>query len=177
MLLLGVPFVPFVLAFGGGPKSQGDELIVRTSRFLAAPERKQKEVRVRNGFHKLQYQSRAKNDDCNLCHLPYSSFYLFVNKKKNLLQLNKYLRAMFHTKKFSRDHPRTEMNFEIVDSSIQLPKFIFLSRFSYFMSPILNANPIIANKIDKIGRFEEASAWETKSFWFRQFEICAITAA
>lgn len=38
MLLLGVPFVPFVLAFGGGPKSQGDELIVRTSRFLADPE-------------------------------------------------------------------------------------------------------------------------------------------
>lgn len=44
MLLLGVPFVPFVLAFGGGPKSQGDELIVRTSRFLAAPEMKEKEV-------------------------------------------------------------------------------------------------------------------------------------
>lgn len=43
MLLLGVPpFVPFVVAFGGGPKSQGDELIVRTSRFLAAPEMKQK---------------------------------------------------------------------------------------------------------------------------------------
>lgn len=38
MLLLGVPFVPFVLAFGGGPKSHGDELIVRTSRFLADPE-------------------------------------------------------------------------------------------------------------------------------------------
>lgn len=44
ILLLGVPFVPFVLAFGGGPKSQGDELIVRTSRFLAAPEMKEKEV-------------------------------------------------------------------------------------------------------------------------------------
>lgn len=34
------------------------------------------------------------------------------------------------------------------------------------MSPILNANPIIANKIDKIGRFEEANARETKVFDF-----------
>lgn len=37
VLLLGVPFEPLVV-FDGGPKSHGDELIVRTSRFLAAPE-------------------------------------------------------------------------------------------------------------------------------------------
>lgn len=37
-----VPFVPFVLVFDGGPKSHGDELIVRTSRFLAAPVRRKK---------------------------------------------------------------------------------------------------------------------------------------
>lgn len=69
MLLLGVPFVPFVLAFGGGPKSQGDELIVRTSRFLAAPEMKEKKS-DKKWVSQLWYQSRAKNDDCNLCHVP-----------------------------------------------------------------------------------------------------------
>lgn len=38
MLLLGVPVVPFeVEVFDGGPKSHGDELIVRTSRFFAEP--------------------------------------------------------------------------------------------------------------------------------------------
>lgn len=36
-LLLGVPTVVFVLVFDGGPKSHGDELIVRTSRFFAEP--------------------------------------------------------------------------------------------------------------------------------------------
>lgn len=38
MLLLGVPVVPFeVEVLDGGPKSHGDELIVRTSRFFAEP--------------------------------------------------------------------------------------------------------------------------------------------
>lgn len=41
-LLLGVPTMLFVLVFDGGPKSHGDELIVRTSRFFAEPERKKK---------------------------------------------------------------------------------------------------------------------------------------
>lgn len=36
--LLGVPVGPFVLVvLDGGPKSDGDELIVRTSRFFAEP--------------------------------------------------------------------------------------------------------------------------------------------
>lgn len=43
-LLLGVPLVPFVLVFDGGPKSHGDELIVRTSRFLAEPKKSQKKL-------------------------------------------------------------------------------------------------------------------------------------
>lgn len=42
-LLLGVPRVLFVQVFDGGPKSHGDELIVRTSRFFAEPESKKEE--------------------------------------------------------------------------------------------------------------------------------------
>lgn len=41
-LLFGVPLTPFVLVFDGGPKSHGDELIVRTSRFFAEPENEEK---------------------------------------------------------------------------------------------------------------------------------------
>lgn len=50
-LLLGVPFVPFVEVFDGGPRSLGDELIVRTSRFFAEPE-----MKIRNEI-KLRYSS------------------------------------------------------------------------------------------------------------------------
>jgi hypothetical protein len=43
VVLLGVPLGPFVLVvFDGGPKSHGDELIVRTSRFFAEPENEKK---------------------------------------------------------------------------------------------------------------------------------------
>lgn len=41
-LLFGVPLTPFVLVFDGGPKSHGDELIVRTSRFFAEPANEKK---------------------------------------------------------------------------------------------------------------------------------------
>ena len=44
VVLLGVPVGPLVLVvFEGGPKSHGDELIVRTSRFFAEPETSGKE--------------------------------------------------------------------------------------------------------------------------------------
>jgi hypothetical protein len=58
VVLLGVPFVPIVLpfvpvvlvVFDGGPKSQGDELIVRTSRFFAEPKtsERKKEKQMKN---------------------------------------------------------------------------------------------------------------------------------
>lgn len=41
-MLLGVPVVPLVDVFDGGPRSHGDELIVRTSRFFAEPEMREK---------------------------------------------------------------------------------------------------------------------------------------
>lgn len=55
-LLLGVPIVPFVLAFDGGPKSHGDELIVRTSRFFAEPENKRKRRKMKNGLEKNKFR-------------------------------------------------------------------------------------------------------------------------
>jgi hypothetical protein len=46
--LLGVPVAPFVLVLDGGPRSHGDELIVRTSRFLAAPKTREEKSRMKN---------------------------------------------------------------------------------------------------------------------------------
>jgi hypothetical protein len=43
--------VPIVLVFDGGPKSHGDELIVRTSRFFAEPARKERK-RMKNESEK-----------------------------------------------------------------------------------------------------------------------------
>lgn len=44
VVLLGVPFELVVLVvFDGGPKSHGDELIVRTSRFFAEPKTSERE--------------------------------------------------------------------------------------------------------------------------------------
>lgn len=43
VVLLGVPLEPVVLVvLDGGPKSHGDELIVRTSRFFAEPKMSKK---------------------------------------------------------------------------------------------------------------------------------------
>lgn len=60
VVLLGVPFELVVLVvFDGGPKSHGDELIVRTSRFLAEPKtsEKKKEKQMKNEPEKWRYTS------------------------------------------------------------------------------------------------------------------------
>lgn len=58
-LLLGAPLVPLVLVFDGGPRSHGDELIVRTSRFFAEPARRNKNSsrRMKNELEDWRFPS------------------------------------------------------------------------------------------------------------------------
>lgn len=56
VVLLGVPLDPIVLVvLDGGPKSHGDELIVRTSRFFAEPKMSKKERRMKNDSEKSRW--------------------------------------------------------------------------------------------------------------------------
>lgn len=68
VLLLGVPVVPFeVEVFDGGPKSHGDELIVRTSRFFAEPGIKEQMKRNEKRALKINILRWDNFPDC--CHL------------------------------------------------------------------------------------------------------------
>lgn len=55
VVLRGVPVGPVVLVvFDGGPKSHGDELIVRTSRFFAEPESGRRRKHMKNEVGKMK---------------------------------------------------------------------------------------------------------------------------